>query len=69
MRCDIEKIINNWKKDSNSQSLLPDTYVAKRIIEEVYEAGLIHWNVYIKAVENIQRTRNGTWMFEKQKTI
>jgi hypothetical protein len=60
-------VIAKWKKESSQiqRPLISDCIIAKEIVYNAYKVGFIKWNVYSLALERIERTMNGTWMFKK----
>ncbi|MDR2193741.1 MAG: hypothetical protein LBP19_04645 [Treponema sp.] len=59
-----------WKKESSQKQrpLILDCITAKEIVYNVYKTGFIKWDIYSLAIERINRTMNGTWMFKEPNT-
>jgi hypothetical protein len=68
-----EILLKRWKESEKrtqvQKPLVFDYIHAEEIIYVAYKVGFINWNVYGTAMERIKKTRNGNWMFIKQKEI
>ena len=55
-----------WKNETTKRPFALDFVFSKEIVFNAYREGYINWNVYIKAIEKINTTMNGNWMFDKK---
>jgi hypothetical protein len=62
-----EDVMIRWREKSSDEQrpLILDCIIAKEIVYNAYEADFINGNVYSLAMERIERTMNGIWMFKE----
>ncbi|MDR1972378.1 MAG: hypothetical protein LBQ46_10720 [Treponema sp.] len=62
-----KEIKMRWKEETQQRPLGLDFIIARHKIHEAFCEGYINWNIYNLAIERVDRTMNGGWMFKKLK--
>jgi len=57
--------IMRWENETTKRPIALDLVFSKEIVFNAYRDGFINWNVYMKAMEKINVSMNGSWLFDR----